>query len=87
MLNKIITYMLLHHKLYIYSKRNMQFKETFQPITFAGQKKQQLKGSMLKITFQRFKDSVHCECRYQIPLTLQCEMMAPQGVVTIDCSQ
>lgn len=41
---------------------------------------------MLKITFQRFKDSVHSDCRYQIPLTLQCEMMAPQGLVSIDCN-
>lgn len=60
----------------------MQFRKTFQPITFWGQSNQ-LKGSMLKITFQKFKDSVHSERVYQIPLTLQCEMMAPQGIVLL----
>lgn len=39
---------------------------------------------MLKITFQSFKGSVRSECMYQIPLTLQGKMMAPQGIVSID---
>lgn len=63
----------------------MQFRETFQPITFRGQKNQ-FKGSMLKITFQSFKDCVHSEYTYQMPLTLQCEVMAPQGIISIDCN-